>query len=317
MQCLVAPAASIAQALRGLWGFLRHLVVRDVSKLEDVPVEVAPPLSLHPLQERIHVERYRDLALAMASHVCHLEGADEAEFIFASIVVLLRSLPHLLTEDQISEAPTSLAGRMAAAATASSLLKFYSDCGYDSEFSAAVLATALTTDERTRYTPDELMESLHSCEATVAWRAGLFSVTTGNVFVEARDNVVEALDLGVIDRTTAKACMAVSFYLAFHSFYDIHCLGQTLSMSTLAAAISLAAATCARESGHAARMQFPNPNYFLVGSAATILERVAALGPGAQTLVGGVFADAQKTEYFMTLNSCVEGAARALRRELV
>jgi len=303
--------------VRDLWRCLCRLVVRDAERLEDVPVDAAPALPLHPLQERIHVERYRDLAFAMASHVCHLERVDDAEFIFASIVVLLRSLPHILTEEQLLEAPTSLASRMAAAATASSLLKFYSDCMCDQEFSAAVLAAALTADERARYTLSELMESLHSCEATVAWHSGLFSATTGNVLVEARDNVVEALNIGVINQKTARACMDVCFYLAFHSFYDTHSPGQTLSSSTLAAALSLAAVTCARESGHAACMPFPSPNNLLVASSATILECVAALGPRAQTLVGGVFTDARKAPHLMTLSSCVRDAARALRRELV
>lgn len=313
MHCLTAPVAFLAEATRGLW---RLLVARDAEQFNDVLVEVAPPRSLGPLQERMHVERFRDLGLAVASHVCHLEGVDEAEFIFAAIVVLLHSLPHMMTDAQISSAPISIAGRMAAAATASSLLKFHSEFGYDHEFSAAVLSAVLTRDERAQYTSEELMESLRSFEATVAFYGCILSVSENNVFIKARNNIAEASHLGLLNQKTAEACMIVSFYLAFHAHYDIYSTGKTLSTCTLAAALSLAAVSCARNSGHATHMPFPDPDKLLVEIAAPILERVASLGPSAQTLVGGVFSNTQTTAYFMTLPSCVGGAARTLWREL-
>ena len=265
------------------------------------------------------MERYRDLAFHVAVHVCHMQcvDAEEAEFTFATILLLLRSLPHLLAEDQISAAPASLSARMAAAAAASSILKCCSDYERDREFSAAVLATAITRDERARYAPYELMESLHSFEATVAFDGGLFSVVTENVVAASRGNIADASRLGVIGHETAQECTRVAFYLAFHALYDVYYLDPTLTSPAIAAVLSLAALSCARESGHAARIPFPDRDRCLVGTAAAVLERVASLGPRAQAAVGGVFLNAQRAEHFMTLQEHVEAAARSLRLALL
>ena len=307
----------IAAATREIWKAVLLLLRADTDAEKDHDVQAASAQSVRPLQQRSHVERYRDAAFSASAMVCRWASFDDAEFVFATVVLLIKALPFLLTDEQIAAASSSIAARVAVAAAVSCMLKFYSDAVYDYDFTSAVLQKVLTAEEIDQCGHRALYDSMHSCEATIAFRGGLFCTATKNVLIKSKANTVETLRLGKLDASVESAWASVCFYVAFHNVYDIEVSSASLGSSALSMAVSLAAHSCVREAGYAGELPFPASESFLVETAAVMLDVVCSAGPLAQDAVGGVFTNAQRKEYFMTLPPCVAAAALALRRELV
>lgn len=274
---------------------------------EIVGCEAQPPVAVHPFKAKVNVERFRNLAFDLSAKVCRLESYDEARFIFAAIAISIKSAPHILSADDIVESPASVGGRMAAAAVVSSLLKFYSESGFEHEFTAVLLKEALTPKELKLYS-SELASSIMSCEATVAFKGGLFSLATTNVFSECRRCIIECIELGVINNSTASGCISTSFFLAFHAFYELDSLVRSTGLHHSSAALALASLSCALEAGYMQKISFSRPEERVVRAAREILSTVAEIGPRAQTMLGGVFVDTQKAPFFMTLQERLAAA---------
>ena len=255
--------------------------------------------------ERADVEWHRDLAFAVAIGIGSNEWLDDGEFVFASILLLLRCLPDL---HDAAQAHTLLAGRIAAAAATSTLYKFFIEgCDEDSA-SGSLLTRALAQGATWRH--DHLKNAMRRCETVLAFRGNLFSTATDNVLICSRGKVEHALRQGRLDKKAASGCRAVAFYVAFHCVYEVNKFTDSVGQDAVASAISLSSLACAHASGYHARLPEREEHAAL---GAQLLERVAKLGTAAQSMVGGVFDDASRREHFMTSRQSVTDAARSLR----
>lgn len=315
--CLRAPASLIAAAVSSTVSLLRGLVCWP--RIVDAESPSAP-LKEHRTKaatsataataanvalsdvERADVEQHRDLAFAVAVGIGGNEGLDDGEFVFASILLLLRCLPDL---HDAAQAHTLLAGRIAAAAAASTLYKFFIEgCDEDSA-SGSLLTRAGAT-----WRHDQLKNAMRRCETVLAFRGNLFSTATDNVLISSRGKVEHALRQGRLDKKAASGCRAVAFYVAFHCVYEVNKFTDSVGQDAVASAISLSSLACAHASGYHASLPEREEHAAL---GAQLLERVAKLGTTAQSMVGGVFDDASRREHFMTSRQSVADAARSLR----
>lgn len=263
--------------------------------------------------ERRRLEELRDCMSIHARCILNTHSTWTRVVLYSGIELFLKALPHVMgcgpLQGQLQDRVLPLQIRLLMVASLTTVAKFEVD-GWDESVGILMMQGMIMPHEDAVLNRNVISRYIDELEVYLAYKHDLMKVCESNKLCAALHRLCDMLKHGKIRIRCYEACMALSFYIAYHGLYDttVDTLKGVDDETAVSVIVASTLASAVASGYHdAVSLNWASPAVF--SKSASLLSRIVSMGERARTRAGDPFSVDESWEGNATRPELIEIAA--------